>query len=197
MICVSATALVLALTTAPVDGIYIRETRFVPAMSIAKVKSLLGVEDYRTPNAGGLVFGWNLKEGAYLSVRVDRGGSIQSATVSIDIGDKAPQKDIYVVHTYTGKTRKVYLGKTRMKSVREWFGYGYKGVKSDKPVARPPDVLEYMPDDRELYGWTYEFGDKGECVMDFLSIFWEKELAKPPSWRDGLPVRMLIVKASE
>jgi len=128
---------------------------------------------------------------------VDRGGSIESATVSIDIGDKAPKADIYAVHTYTGKTRKVLLGKTTMKSVREWFGYGFKGLKSEKPIARPPDVLEYLPEGRELYGWTYEFGEKAESTMEFLSIFREKDLAKPQGWRDGLPVRMLAVKAGE
>ena len=193
MICVLAAALALV----PVDGLYIRETRFIPAMSIDKAKAVFGVEDYKTRSEYGMAYGWDLKEGAHLNIQVDRAGSIRSATVSINIGDKAPKRDIYALHTYTGKTRKVFLGKTTMKSVREWFGNGYKGLKSEKPVARPPDVLEDTLDGRELYGWKYEFGLQGECTLEFLTTFWAKDLTKPQQWRDGLPVRELVMKAGE
>ena len=193
MICVLAAAFALV----PVDGLYIRQTRFIPAMSIDKAKSVFGVEDYKTRSAKGLTYRWDLKEGAHLSIRVNRAGSIQSATVSIEIGDKAPKRDIYALHTYTGKTRKVFLGKTNMKSVREWFGYGYKGLNTKEPVARPPDVFEYLPEKRELYGWTYEFGEEAESTMEFLTTFWEKDFGKPQEWRNRLPVRVLTVRESE
>lgn len=190
----SMLAVLLAATIATdVNGLYVRDQRIVPSMSLAKIKSVFGVEDSKWRTQEGLYYGWDLKEGAELVVLVDDDGSLQEATARIEIGKKAPGKPIYAIHTYTGTKRKVSLGKTTMKDVRLWFGQSYESMNSKKLVPRKPDVIQYVPEGTYWYGWSYEFGEEAESTLQFLTWIWDKDLKQPQRWNDKQLVRVLIV----